>query len=165
MGKGRGAWHSSRRHGGKYSYQIPILALTINTMMIREYYSTWTRAVILCFIELSRGISYKQMTYHFWWKVDERKEISSSPKNNHTLELGNSRKNQTKYLSTFQSGSDRVYFFSFFFVFCQSSILSSDLHPINMKRMVKTFSRSVVGETLPKPTPVRAVKVKYNPVM
>lgn len=35
-----------------------------------------------------------------------------------------------------------------------------DLHPTNMTQMVKIFSASVFGATLPKPTDVNDVKVK-----
>ena len=34
------------------------------------------------------------------------------------------------------------------------------LHPTNMTHMVNIFSQSVVGETLPKPTEVKLLKVK-----
>ncbi len=36
---------------------------------------------------------------------------------------------------------------------------------MSMRQMVKIFSISVLGETLPKPTEVRPVMVKYTDVM
>lgn len=38
------------------------------------------------------------------------------------------------------------------------------LPPINMLTMVKSFSKSVLAETLPNPTLVKHVNVKYNAV-
>lgn len=38
------------------------------------------------------------------------------------------------------------------------------LHPTNITQMVKIFSASVFGATLPKPTLVKEVNVKYKAV-
>jgi len=44
--------------------------------------------------------------------------------------------------------------------FLPFSPLNLHLHPISMRQMVKIFSTSVLGETLPKPTEVSPVIVK-----
>ena len=38
-------------------------------------------------------------------------------------------------------------------------------HPISITQMPNTFSELVLGDTLPKPTDVRLLKVKYKAVM
>ena len=46
-----------------------------------------------------------------------------------------------------------------------SFILTDDLHPSNMAKILKIFSALVLGATLPKPMLVKLVKVKYRAVI
>lgn len=46
-----------------------------------------------------------------------------------------------------------------------NKIISIYLHPTSITHIVKIFSGSVFGATLPNPTDVNVVNVKYNAVM